>query len=1147
MKVSLVRSLAFLAFCLISFPLLAQQNDDLPINVRITPPSPTPAALGKYGDMPVSYYTGIPQISVPLFEVKDGNLSVPVSLSYHAGGNKAEEKPSWAGRGWSLNAGGVITRVVRGLPDEMAVDNQLGYTLVRTKIQDLVAGNYTEAQKNFFYVQVANGFWDTEPDQYFYNFAGYSGRLFFNDQDSVITAPAQNWKIDGSLSGFGITDEKGMIYSFGQAEINEREDACELLPTPPTATSWYLVGITSPSGEQVVFDYDAGLTYHDITPSESDYKYMGGGGPGCTNMNNTGCKNMNRTSTWRLSTISAGKTKLKFNARTKRTDLGTLSNEYRLDDIELFYNDTLIRKTRLYFNGTSMRLDSLQEYGYAGSVINQKQPYRFNYFSGGGGPNVKSQDHWGFYSTKSSGLIPEGEYGTMAGTMIKLPGSDRSADYAGTIMGVLNKITYPTKGYTEFAYELNDYGFISTDSLQEKEILDSSTADLVADPSTITSEEVFVIDHTQFVDINYRVNIGPDPNLPYPSVNEYVRIVSVPGNTIVFQAASGQNRTYKELYAGTYKAIAYSENDVTSTGIQVLYEKYGNPLLKKKAGGLRVTSTTDYDGINHANDVVKTYRYTMEDDPFRSSGVIMTIPKYDYYYTIYKPDGAIVTGCPYYVRQSVSHQLGTTQGGHIGYRQVSVSRSDGARSVYTFSSFYDYPDVFSTGFPFPLPTSYDHKRGLLLSAIEYKKSGSSEIPVRKVRNHYYRDASNHYQTQLALKIGFSKKNPQVLTQSLFKIGSYDLISQWQYMDSTITTTFGPTGTDSLTEITAYRYDNPVHMQQTRQETTKSSGEKQTAIVLYPMDYITGNAVLDAMKNKHLIGYPVESVMYEAVGAAAPNITKGSITQYKAGGLGIKAGDLKLDIAAPVPLSAFKFSNRAQGVLPFTGTATGYAADSRYRTGVSYDLYDVRNNIQQYTVNGTDAASVIWDYEKRLPVATVKNAVLADIAYTSFETTETGGWSIQGGTIVSTEGVTGTRAFNINTGSITKVVPTGKKHLVTYWAKGNSALVNNTTATSVITKGAWKLYVHELSETVTNISVTGNVIIDELRLYPSAAEMITYAYKPLIGTTSQCDARNNIIYYEYDGLGRLSIIRDQDKKIVKMICYNYAGEPVACGN
>ena len=81
--------------------------------------SPNAAELGKYGKIPVSYFNGLPNISVPLTELKARGYTLPIYLSYHASGNKPDQHPGWVGLGWSLHAGGCINRVVNGMKDEM--------------------------------------------------------------------------------------------------------------------------------------------------------------------------------------------------------------------------------------------------------------------------------------------------------------------------------------------------------------------------------------------------------------------------------------------------------------------------------------------------------------------------------------------------------------------------------------------------------------------------------------------------------------------------------------------------------------------------------------------------------------------------------------------------------------------------------------------------------------------------------------------------------------------------------------------------------------------------------------------------------------------------------------------------------------------
>ena len=68
--------------------------------------SPNAAELGKYGKIPVSYFNGLPNISIPLTELRAKNYTLSVYLTYHAGGNKPDQHPGWVGLGWTLHAGG---------------------------------------------------------------------------------------------------------------------------------------------------------------------------------------------------------------------------------------------------------------------------------------------------------------------------------------------------------------------------------------------------------------------------------------------------------------------------------------------------------------------------------------------------------------------------------------------------------------------------------------------------------------------------------------------------------------------------------------------------------------------------------------------------------------------------------------------------------------------------------------------------------------------------------------------------------------------------------------------------------------------------------------------------------------------------------
>ena len=93
------------------------RSQTLPYDVEFPqylPKSPSAYSFSKYIDYPMSLYTGVPDISVPLYEIQAVGLSIPVTLSYHASGITVSQEATAVGLGWSLNAGGMISRTVKG-------------------------------------------------------------------------------------------------------------------------------------------------------------------------------------------------------------------------------------------------------------------------------------------------------------------------------------------------------------------------------------------------------------------------------------------------------------------------------------------------------------------------------------------------------------------------------------------------------------------------------------------------------------------------------------------------------------------------------------------------------------------------------------------------------------------------------------------------------------------------------------------------------------------------------------------------------------------------------------------------------------------------------------------------------------------------
>lgn len=112
----------FVFVCVVFCSLLLPAQDEVAFDSEgwkrqnnVVPPSPQAASLGSFGNVPINYFTGSPSISIPLQGIGGKFVSSPLSLSYDPTSVKVATAPSWTGLGWSLQAGGVVTRSVQGM------------------------------------------------------------------------------------------------------------------------------------------------------------------------------------------------------------------------------------------------------------------------------------------------------------------------------------------------------------------------------------------------------------------------------------------------------------------------------------------------------------------------------------------------------------------------------------------------------------------------------------------------------------------------------------------------------------------------------------------------------------------------------------------------------------------------------------------------------------------------------------------------------------------------------------------------------------------------------------------------------------------------------------------------------------------------
>lgn len=141
-----------------------------------------------------------------------GEVSIPVTLSYHASGLKPKERSGYAGTGWTLNLAPSVSRQVNGVADDDIhgwFNRQYSWNTPPTDVQ---------GAQEFYGKQVDNEY-DTQPDKFSYKLARSGGSgYFFNAYDPLWTVPRNNDKVEyHNANGIEITDENGIFYSFNGA------------------------------------------------------------------------------------------------------------------------------------------------------------------------------------------------------------------------------------------------------------------------------------------------------------------------------------------------------------------------------------------------------------------------------------------------------------------------------------------------------------------------------------------------------------------------------------------------------------------------------------------------------------------------------------------------------------------------------------------------------------------------------------------------------------------------------------------------------------------------------------------------------------------------------------------------------------------
>ncbi|BAU55620.1 DUF5977 domain-containing protein [Mucilaginibacter gotjawali] len=1017
------------------------------------PRSPTATAIEKYGTYQVNEFTGIPDISIPLYTIEAGGFQVPITLSYHASGNKVTDVASWAGLGWSVSGAGQITRRTYGLPDDMPYGCLNGYVWQNSAIN-------TSTYAGVYYLEKASdGTYDTKPDIFSYDFPGHGGKFFIYDSVgtykvkmlpyaplkinyNLVAYSYSNPPPNTGLTRFTIADEHGNNYTFGDASTETTYSSTSGHTGSTSASAWKLENMISQNRRDTVsFSYQNDAIIYPSADGEiySVIDQIVGTGYHNASYSSTPTTpgNYNSTSEKLVSQITFKNGKVVFDLdASSRQDInvGSGSYAYGLKDIKVYkYNFGTkameLQKTivfyKSYFNSGGnqrLRLDSIQILDKAGSIV---QHYRFGYNTSISLPAYTSyqQDYWGFYNGKANSMLTPQQtisYQPVSGgstsyvTIGSSVANGRNCDSNYMQAFVLDTIRYPTGGYSTFTYQTNQYYSGSTlmlaGGLRVKTI---SSYDGI-NPTPIVKTYIY-----NSARANFLLDYG------YFSTQQTHRLYgSSPISTEIVRTYSNNPHCDLEGYDGA----------------TVVYP-----------------SVTEYIGTPGTNVGRTDYTFTDQQDAYTSASM----------------SGNLIYISAFYVR------------GHLLTKNEYIHLSGGGYQIVKSTS-NSY-----TAFPY---TSYSYV-GLAVRKLFYNEGAPNPISP-------------------------GTQSPDDTNSFLYP--NYYITSDDNYLTGTTVNYYDTNNpANYTTSTTTYKYDNLIHQQVTRSYHTDSKGNTLVSVSKYPADYPSGNAVIDTMVSRNMQAEAIEKYdTLKNVTTGVNAVASGELTTYKFGTNNAAVLSTIKTLRVALPLTSFS---------PSTITSGSLTNDTHYEQVISFDNYDSNNNLTQFTPRNTTPVSIFWGYLGESPIAQVKDAISTNAAYTSFEFggSPSNNWYYSGTPVTDLTAPTGSLVYPLSSGSISASVSSGVGYTLSYWSNGGAATVyagGYLTGTALTSINGWTYYEYLIPTSVTTVSISGSVSIDELRLYPSAAQMTTYAYDPS-GVRSISDTKGLNNYFEYDFAQRLKNIKN----------------------
>jgi YD repeat-containing protein len=1147
------------------------------------PGSPNASALGRFGSYNVSPYTGLPSISVPIFEIKSGTLSLPITLDYHASGIRMLDNAGWVGLGWSLSTGGQVTRDMRGSADEQTYWH---HPLIEFP-------TLCGPSAKWAYIRDAeNGVYDTQPDIFSYSIGPKSGNFILGHAgESPFLFPYDPIKVyhnginsTGSfeLDNFRITDVDGTMYQFGEtasghlAKETTTVDRSPFLTTSIT-TSWLLTSIKAPNADDaILFNYQRLGYALTMEPRTTVTVLDNCVGTDCPNHGpdpvQTGT-NMSTITQLGVNEIVFSGGKAKFIAATKRLDQLNLN---QLDRIEIYsetagvYSLTKTIKFHYSYFGyltapqspVNLKLEKVEFIGSDGEVDNT---YSFEYHTNGFSWNQGtpySKDFWGFYNGKpNNDLIPQQavqytENNSIIQRTVTIGSADRNTVSTYMKEGVLKRINFPTGGYSEFDYEPHRYLENNVPTIAGGlRILSVKSYDGTS-AAPITKTYAYGQNESGLGMKNFYTDLLNFRSESY--VHQFCCLVTSCAGTATYRQRTFFGNSMTETSASEGAAVVYPVvteyyGDVTSNIGKIIYEYDNGNFLPDSLQVIIGSRSSKNFKSSYAWRRGKLTRKTVK----TKSGQLISESLFAY--TLFKKikkhigtaaermrtyplENVCIGDCnnefgepislnefrwtPYYQISGAMRQTSATEktyeDGASG-RAISTSRAMSYDPNYLEPTRETQSGVTDT----EEVVTYSKY------PFSYSFIGTQSGTARAIQMLLEKNNLNTQIEQYTTRRNTDGSNERVLGGKLNVYRTDPNNTNHVVADSILfiesvapvpLSGFSPSSITNASRLARSPfYKNAIKF-------LSFDGKGNVTELKKENDYIT--TYLWAYRNE----LPVAEVINSDL-----DVLPDTYTDFTFEGGSAFSGN----IATPTAITPTITIGHAQLVqLSVSFSHSGATPTStpvldiilkKSDGSVAYDPTALNNGIYQSSFvlpAGTYTFYYTGNAYSTAPYAIVnarfsvtlnyqsKTARNPKLYHSSFEET--------GVTLASAK--TGSK---VNAGSVSIPLPSASgKYWVTWWQK---SATGNWSEQKVL------LTVPYIVGGVTQTTYTagsGSTYVDEVRLYPEKAFMTTYTYDPVLGITSVTDRNNKTTYYSYDTMGRLQLVRDPDGKIVSNKVYHY---------